>query len=123
MKSFLRSVSVYLFIANMIFLLSCGEESEDPIRLQPEGATGRLADLKVPTQAAPAAPQMPVPEAGTPTVKSVGYYSDWKLTKPVKGVVPAGETLFIKVVFSEGMKLVVADDKTARYSIVGSQGN
>ena len=97
----------------MIFILSCGEDSEDPIRLQPEGATGTLAAMKVPTQAAPAAPQMLVP-AGTPTVKSVGYYSDWKLTKPVKGGVPAGKTLFIKVEFSEGMKLVVADDKTAR---------
>ena len=107
MKSFFRSVSVWLFI------LSCGEESEDPIRLQPEGATGTLAAMKVPTQAAPAAPQMLVP-AGTPTVKSVGYYSDYKLTKPVKGGVPAGKTLFIKVEFSEGMKLVVADDKTAR---------
>ena len=98
----------------MMFIMSCSEEAEEPITLMTEGATGPLAKMKVPTQAeTPAAPQMQIPE-GTPTVTSVGYYSDWKLTKKLTGTVSAGKTIFIQVVFSEGMKLVVADDKTAR---------
>lgn len=90
-------------------IIGCGEETEDPLTL--EGTSGVLGVLKTP-DTAPGAPQL-IPE-GTPTVKSVGYYSDWQLTKKLTGSVSPGKTIFIKVEFSEGMKLVVADDKNAR---------
>ena len=90
-------------------IIGCGEETEDPVTL--EGTSGTLGVLKT-LDTAPGAPQL-IPE-GTPTVKSVGYYSDWQLTKKLTGSVSPGKTIFIKVEFSEGMKLVVADDKNAR---------
>lgn len=108
---------MYLRLLLILFvgyvMIGCGSDTEAPLTLTPEGATGTLAEMKMPTQAVPAAPQMPVPQ-GTPRVTSVGYYRDWQLTKPLTGNVSAGETIFIKVVFSEGMKFVVGDDKTAR---------
>lgn len=91
-------------------ITGCGEEMEDPVVV--EGAVGTIGDLKIP-DTAPGAPKLEIPE-GTPTVKSIGYYSDWQLTKPLTGTVAAGKTIFIKVEFSENMKLVVADDKHAR---------
>ena len=62
---------------------------------------------------APTAPQTPAP-LGTPTVTEIGYYSDWQRTKPITGNVAPGDTIHIKIVFSEGMSLVIADDETAR---------
>ena len=99
-----------LLVAGFMNITGCGEEMDDPV--EAEGAVGRIGDLKIP-DTAPGAPQLEIPE-GIPTVKSVGYYSDWQLTKPLTGVVPEGKTIFIKVEFSESMKLVVADDKSAR---------
>ena len=52
--------------------------------------------------------------AGTPFVKEVAYYKDWKLTKPLSGTVGPGTTFFIKVVFSEPMRFKAADNNTAR---------
>ena len=94
----------------VVHITGCGEEVENPIGT--DEAMGTLGTLKVP-DTAPSAPQLEIPE-GTPTVTSVGYYSDWQLTKPLTGTVSEGKTIFIKVEFSEGMKLVVADDKHAR---------
>ena len=99
--------AIGIFAMNII---GCGEEVENPVGT--EGAVGTIGDLKIP-DAAPGAPKLEIPE-GTPTVKSVGYYSDWQLTKPLTGTVSDGKTIFIKVEFSESMKLVVADDKHAR---------
>ena len=99
--------AIGIFAMNII---GCGEEVENPV--EAEGAIGTTGNLKIP-DTAPGAPQVKIPE-GTPTVKSVGYYSDWQLTKPLTGTVSEGKTIFIKVEFSEGMKLVVADDKHAR---------
>ena len=93
-----------------INITGCGEEMEDPVAV--EGAVGTVGNLKIP-DTAPGAPQLEIPE-GPPIVKSVGYYSDWQLTKPLTGTVATGKTIFIKVEFSEDMKLVVADDKHAR---------
>ena len=93
-----------------IYLTGCGEETENPIGA--EGAPGTVGTLKVP-DTAPGAPNLVIPE-GTPTVTSVGCYHDWQLTKPLTGTVAAGKTIFIKVDFSENMKVVVADDKHAR---------
>ena len=98
-------------ILTAIMTIGCGEDTEDALTMNTEHAS-TLAEMKV-VDTAPGAPQMQLPK-GTPTVTSVGYYSDWKLTKPLTGTVSTGKTIFIKVEFSEGMKLVVADDKTAR---------
>ena len=94
-----------------ILITGCGEEVENPIGTTND-AMGTIGTLKVP-DTVPSAPKLEIPE-GTPTVTSVGYYSDWQLTKPLTGTVSEGKTIFIKVEFSEGMKLVVADDKHAR---------
>ena len=97
-------------VAFVMNITGCGEEVENPIGT--EGTVGTIGTLKVP-DTVPGAPKLEIPK-GTPTVKSVGYYSDWQLTKPLTGTVSEGKTIFIKVEFSEGMKLVVADDKHAR---------
>ncbi len=110
---------------NLLFVILCVliaavitgcSEIEDPVTTDftADGeAFGTVGEMKMPADAAPGAPQLQIPE-GTPTVKSVGYYSDWQLTKPLTGTVSVGKTIFIKVEFSEGMQLVVADDQTAR---------
>ena len=119
-----RVAFVAMLCAIVIFTMhiaGCGEEEvENPIGA--DGAMDTVSTLKVP-DTAPGAPSLEIPE-GTPTVKSVGFYSDWRLTKPLTGIVPEGKTIFIKVEFSEGMKLVVADDKSARpilYCKVGEE--
>lgn len=89
-------------------ITGCGEEMDDPLRVR-EGATETLGTLKVPDMA-PGAPQV---TTGTPTVTSVGYYADWRLTQPTGAAAP-GTTFWIKVVFSEPMQMHVADDNTAR---------
>ena len=62
-----------------------------------------IGKMKVPSEAAPAGP--PVPTDGTPFVKSVGYYSDWKLTKKLAdgAKVPVGTLVYIHIQFSESM--------------------
>lgn len=117
------TAGVILFIATMTS--GCGD-TEDPITPKNEagalptvtGASGfrgptetKLGVLKIP-ETAPGAPQALT--AGTPTVKAVEYYKDWQLTKPLTGVVRPGTTFFVKVVFSEPMQHIVADDTTAR---------
>ena len=95
-------------------IAGCGE-TEGPVAADftaEDGAVGTIGEMKVP-DTAPGAPQLQVPE-GAPTVKSVGYFSDWQLTKPLTGTVPAGKTIFISVEFSEGMQLVITDDEAAR---------
>ena len=107
----IHATFVVVMCAIGILITGCGEEVENPIGTTND-AMGTIGTLKVP-DTAPSAPQLEIPE-GTPTVKSVGYYSDWQLTKPLTGTVSEGKTIFIKVEFSEGMKLVIADDKHAR---------
>ena len=101
---------ILMIMLGALFSLGCGEdvesESRNPLTI------GSLKWQEIP-DAAPAAPQMQVPE-GTPTVKSVGYYSDWKLTEALSGTVAPEKTIFIKIVFSEPMKFKPADDNTAR---------
>ena len=112
-------------LKNLLFVILCVltaavitgcSEIEDPVTTDftADGeAFGTVGEMKMPADAAPGAPQLQIPE-GTPTVKSVGYFSDWQLTKSLTGTVPVGKTIFVKVAFSEGMQLVVADDQTAR---------
>ena len=109
MKHLLFVILCALIVA---VILGCGE-TEDPLEMEVNetAETGTLAAMKTP-DGAPAAPTMP--QAGTPFVKQVGFYSDWKRTKVLTGPVKPGSTIHINIVFSEGMKLVIADDKEAR---------
>ena len=109
--SLIHTAFMAMVCAIGVLITGCGEEVENPIGTTND-AMGTIGTLKVP-DTVPGAPKLEIPE-GTPTVKSVGYYSDWQLTKPLTGAVSEGKTIFIKVEFSEGMKLVVADDKHAR---------
>ncbi|MDE0010981.1 MAG: carboxypeptidase-like regulatory domain-containing protein [Candidatus Poribacteria bacterium] len=94
-----------------VTIQGCGEEeAEPPIAVKPNSAVSS-GEMKVPETVA-AAPK--APGVGQPSVKAVGYYKDWKLTKPLSGTVASGTTFWIKVMFSEPMKHVAADDKTAR---------
>ena len=120
MKQPLKAAGRLLVLAHIaigiliVTIIGCGEV-EDPLELTEMVKSGADVEpfgaMKV-SDAAPGAPQV-VPE-GTPTVQSVGYYSDWKLTKELTGFVKPGKTIFIKVVFSEPMKHRVADDNDAR---------
>ena len=100
-KKLLREVVLVLVlcIGGMIVatLLGCGEAAED------EGAAGMLGTTKMP-EMAPAAPSAPEVPEGTPTVVSVGYYGNWRLTNKLSGTVKPGKKIFIKIVFSEPMK-------------------
>ena len=68
-----------------------------------------------------AAPQMPTD--GTPFVKSVNYYADWRRTKSFTEPVTPGTTIYTHIVFSEGMDYLAADTTKARpilyYRIAG----
>ena len=63
--------------------------------------------------AIPAAPQAPQ-DTDAPFVESVSFYKDWRLTQPIDTAIAPGTTIYTKIVFSEPMKLKVADDNTAR---------
>ena len=123
-----RLLHIVPVFVTSIFIISSllGCDTADPITPKNETAalptvTGsssfrsptemQLGALKIP-ETAPGAPQ--VLTAGIPTVKAVEYYKDWQFTKPLTGVVRPGTTFFIKVVFSEPMQHIVADDNTAR---------
>ena len=61
--------------------------------------------------------EMPAPmPAGTsaPKVTEVGFYSDVRLTRPLRGEVPLGETIYTKVVFSHPMVYVPGRGAAAR---------
>ena len=107
--------SLLIGLALLCVIIGCGE-TQDP--LHPIDITDKdfrtIAETKTPPVATvPAAPQAP-PTDGTPFVRSVTYYTDWKLTEPITGTVSPGTTLFTKIVFSEPMTFTAADDKTAR---------
>ena len=107
--------SFLIGLALLCVIIGCGE-TQDP--LHPSDITDKdfrtIAETKTPPVATvPAAPQAP-PTDGTPFVRSVTYYTDWKLTDPITGTVSPGTTFFTKIVFSEPMTFTAADDKTAR---------
>ena len=110
--------SKYSLVVGLVLLcviIGCSE-TQDP--LHPSDLNDRhfrtIAETKIPPlTGVPAAPQVP-PTDGTPFVRSVTYYTDWKLTDPITGTVSPGTTLFTKIVFSEPMTFTPADDKTAR---------
>ena len=49
-----------------------------------------------------------------PVITEVSYYRDEQLSEPVTGVIRPGETVYTKVVFSEPVRQVIADDNTSR---------
>ena len=93
-----------------------GENTENAIlkptaeetAMKPEGLTDTLGAMKAPVAAAPQAPGV-----GAPSVTSVGYFKDWKRTKPITEA-KTGDLVYIQITFSEAMEVVAADDKTAR---------
>ena len=104
------AISATLFLS-FLAITGCGSDEDEAV-IEPQNALAlTVGEMKTP-ETAPGAPQLAVP-AGTPTVTSVGYYSDWQLTKPIKTAV-SGDTIYTKVVFSEPMRHIVADDQTAR---------
>ena len=112
-KSIGSTLIVGLFVL-AIAIAGCGE-AENPLELEPAVISKttvieNLAEMKR-LNITPAAPSAP---AGTPKVVSVSHFSDWQLTKPITGSVPAGTTIYTKVVFSEAITYKVAEDKTAR---------
>ncbi|MDE0012130.1 MAG: hypothetical protein OXU36_13360, partial [Candidatus Poribacteria bacterium] len=85
----------------IFILMGCGTAEEDP--LEPSAPEQTHSDINSTQMSAiPAAP--PAPTDGTPFVKEVGYYRDWKLTQPLTGTIPPGATIYTKVVFSEPMQ-------------------
>ena len=93
-----------------VWIIGCG--GDEVAEEVPENtAAGMMGAMKVPDAVA-AAPT--VPGVGMPFVKAVQYFHDWKLTKEIQGKVSVGDTIFVKIVFSEPMKHVVADDTSAR---------
>ena len=107
------SFMMLLFLI-VIVISGCGEEAEESAITEltaADGATfGTVAEMKELMEMAPGAPSAPTD--GTPFVKSVGYYSDWKLTEELDSEkpVPVGTTIFIHIVFSEAMKHRVTDN-------------
>ena len=119
MKQVLKAAGGLLILVHiaigilLVTIIGCGE-AEDPLELtemvksgadvEPFGAMKKVPDM------APAAPTA-VPE-GTPTVKSVGYYSDWQLTEEInhEEPVPVGTIIYIHVVFSEPVKHRITDN-------------
>ena len=108
MKKQIETIGLLWVLVVSVFIFGCSETPE-PITAETKSVS-TLAEAKMPAVAA--APQ--APNVGRPFVKEVGYYTNWKLTKEIKGNVVPGKTIFVKVVFSEPMKHTVADDKKAR---------
>lgn len=104
-KILTASLVMMIFTLIAVLMIGCGEE-EVPER----SATDLLGTMKMPETVA-AAPQ--APNVGF-HIKEVGYYADWRLTKPLSGTVKPGTTVFTKVVFSEPVQFKAADDDSAR---------
>jgi len=117
-ESFTSTFIAVFFVAAMA-ITGCGE-TENPLEQEPAAisdttSTGLIAEMKGFANTVPAAPSAPAAQNnGIPKVISVSYFSDLQLTKPISGSVPAGTTIYTKVVFSEPLTYKPADDNTAR---------
>ncbi len=101
--------NIAIAVLTIALLMGCGEEP-DGLVLDDNETLGLLGSLRTPENA----PSAPMNVAiGTPRVISVGYYSDWKLTKEIQSA-EAGETVFIKIVFSEPMEHIVTGEGSGR---------
>ncbi len=134
-KGFLDDIvlAAFVIVIGVVFMsvVGCDEGKQivepivDEVVLEPEKEkpTTTVGEVKKPKD-----PPVPDPTMDTtpPTVVKVGYFKDEQLNEEIVGELQQGDTIFIKVVFSEDMKLVVADDDTARpflYYQVGGSGN
>ena len=107
-------------------IIACGEDEEatSPATdiLATHTPTAFAAEKAAGWQTVPAAPQMPTD--GTPFVRSVNYYADWRRTQTLTEPVAPGTTIYTHIVFSEGMDYVAADTNKARpilyYRIAGT---
>lgn len=93
-----------------LFFVGCGDEeyareTENPVLI---GSLKRA----ITEEEVAMAPMKP--DTGQPFVKEVAYYHDWQFKKPITDSVAPGETVFVKIVFSESMRVEIADDKSAR---------
>lgn len=121
-----------LFIMPLFFILlvftGCDEAgtmmkpvvADDPADIAP---TTTVGEVKQPepeeTEVTDPEPTTPEPTEPTdtepPTVTGVAFYSDWQLTEEITAAsVHPGDTVYTKVVFSEPVQHIVADDETAR---------
>ncbi len=107
MKYFKAAAILMVLLITAAFI-GCGE-TEETVETNENPVT--MGSLKW-QEEVPAAPQ--APDATVPYVKSVEYFSDWKLTKPLIGRATHGITIYTKVVFSKPMRHFVADDKSVR---------
>ena len=58
--------------------------------------------------------QIRQPDTTPPEVVSVSYYTDETLTEPLTDTVHSGDTIYTKIVFSEVVRVTVADDRSGR---------
>ena len=116
MNQRLATVSSMFFVSLLtaFWIVGCSNDSPQEL-VPPEDFTdpSHFADLKRP-EAVASAPTAPT--VGNPFVvaEETGYYHDWRLNKPLEGTAAPGTTIYMKVVFSEPMQHIVADDKSAR---------
>ncbi len=110
----LKAVSIFS-LSVMFVLFGCGGDEETRGYDVSDKALLTLGAKKhQPTnQSVAAAPEIPT-DSSRPHVTEVGYYRDWRLTKPLTGNVRPGDTIYTKVVFSEPMQFVPDDDKKSR---------
>lgn len=95
-------------VLTTLFIGCGGEEAEEV----PESFAAEMLGAAKTPEAVAMAPQ--APGIGVPFVQEVKYFHNWELTREVQEAVSVGDTIFVKVVFSEPMKHVVSDDKSAR---------
>ena len=112
-------------LALLCCIIACGQDEEETSPamdiLATHTPTAFAAQKVAGWHTAPAAPQMPTD--GTPFVKSVGYYADWRRTRSLTEPVAPNTTIYTHIVFSEGMDYVASDTTKARpilyYRIAG----
>ena len=98
--------------------------TDDPADIEPPTTVGAVKQPETPAveptneQPEPTTPEEPTTPTDTipPTVVEVGWYSDWQLTEALTAAstVRPGNTIYTKVVFSEPVRHIVADDESAR---------
>lgn len=101
-----------------IVMLGCGADEEEAFEIPDKASTGTYSTLgeikhQITDKPVAAAPQIPT-DSSRPIVTEVGYYKNWKLTKPLTGKVNARKTIYTKVVFSKNMQHVASDTGSAR---------
>ena len=127
MKNLVEIPMVFVVFIMMLFaffaIIGCSETESDVLHDSvPEGAAFDTLSSVKQFEVVAAAPS--APGVGQPFVKEVGFYRDWKLTKAIDRA-KAGDTVWMKVVFSEPMQFHASDEKNARpilyYKVTGEE--